>query len=132
MTRSFTLRFMHILGFKYACFLSLQWMNSGQIWRQQNAFKHLLVDSHAVRSKAVVLLLLIHCLLTLPLYESLYLFCYAVHSALYNVAFILGTKRERCLFTLFVFLMSVSDCKCYVSRPHDAMGWSTKYDCGIS
>ena len=71
-------------------------MNSGQIWRQQNALKHLPVDSPAVRSKAVVLLLLVHCLLMLLLFVcTCTFFCYAVHSALYNVAIILVTERER-------------------------------------
>ena len=44
-------------------FLCLTTESRVNIWRQQNEFKHIPVPKAAFRSKAVVLLLLIYCLM---------------------------------------------------------------------
>ena len=66
----------------------------------------------AVRSKAVVLLLLIYCLMYFPLFVGvlcLYLFCYALLCVLSHFAIILKRKRKvvallllsyRCIVTI--------------------------------
>ena len=90
---------------------------------------------HAVRSKAMVLLLLIHYLLLLPLFVGV--LC-LVHVLLYStlcpssVAIILMGKRKRAsCFTLTVFLMAC-DSQCSVALSHGAVGWSVVCDCGSS
>ena len=80
----------------------------------------------AVRSKAVVLLLLINCLLLLPLsgFCVWSLSCYAFLGVLPSVA---GERAGCCTFV--VFLMSRD---CSVVLPHGAVGKSAVCDCGIS
>ena len=70
----------------------------------------------AVRSKVVVLLLLIYCLMYFPLYVGvlcLYLFCYALLCVYSSFAIILKRKRKlvallllsyRCIVVLWLFL----------------------------
>ena len=86
----------------------------------------------AVRFKAVVLLLLNHCLLLLQLFVGfcvLPFFCYAVLIVLFNFVIILMGKRAG-YFTLNVFLMACV-CKCSLVLPHDAVDWSEVCGCGI-
>ena len=67
-----------------------------KIWYQPNSFKPP-VAKPAVRSKAMVLLLLIYCLLLLLLYCEfcvLSLICYSVFCVLFSFAIILMGKRE--------------------------------------
>ena len=57
----------------------------------------------AVRSKAVVLLLLIHCLVLRPLFVVVYvksLFCYALLSVLSSSAIVVMKKRGLCALLL--------------------------------
>ena len=88
----------------------------------------------AVRSKAVVLLLLINCLLLLPLFVGggglciLFLFCYSVlcvrlcnHLDKEERAACLALMSSWCHVTVSV-----------VALPHGAVGWSGVCDCGIS
>ena len=87
----------------------------------------------AVRSKAVFLLFLIHCLLLFPLFILgvcvWSLFCYSAISFFTSFAIILMGKRE-----LVVLLELSSWCIVTVSvlwlfPAHDAVGWSTVFDC---
>ena len=92
------------------------------------------MDYAAVRSRAVVLLLLIHCVMFLPLFVGVLclvivllcitwcLFCFCNH--------INEEERAGC-FTLIIFLVSC-DCYCFVALSHGAMGWSVVCDCSIS
>ena len=94
------------------------------------------VAKAAVRSKVVVLLLLIYCFMNLSLFMgSLYwsLFWYVLLYVLSSFVIILTRERElvallllsfRCLFTLY--------CKCSVALPHGAVGWSAVCDYGIT
>ena len=61
------------------------------------------VAKAAVRSEAVVLLLLLYCLMYFPLFVGglcLYLFCYALHS---SFAIILKTKRKLVALLLLAY-----------------------------
>ena len=84
----------------------------------------------AVPSKAAVLLLLIHCLLLLQLWESVIVLCFVVR----NLMSILvcnhldGEDRADC-FAWFVLLVSRDGC---VALLHGAMSLSAVCDCGIS
>ena len=75
----------------------------------------------AVRSKAVVLLLLIRCWMLLPLWDSVIVQCFVVR---YFVSIlVLQSSRwgsESWLHCLFVFLVSRD---CCVALPHDAYGF---------
>ena len=84
-----------------------------------------------VRSKAVVLLVLIRCELLLHCgILSLFYFCCALLCFPSSFAIILMGKREMLLFfALFVFLVPRNS---YVTLPHDATGFSAVCDCGIS
>ena len=73
----------------------------------------------AVRSKAVVLLLLIYCLLHFPLFHG---------GSFSGFAMILKRKRKLCYYCLTDVLFY----KCSVALPHGAVGWSAVCDCGIS
>ena len=69
-----------------------------------------LVAWDAVRSKVVVILSLIHCLLLLPLFEVvlyLILVCYALLGVLSSVAIILTRKRElvALLYCYYYFML---------------------------
>ena len=58
--------------------------------------------------------------------------CYAVLSVLSSFAIISLAEEERAsCFTVIVLFLSC-DCKCSVSLPHGAAGWSAVCDCGIS
>ena len=86
----------------------------------------------AVRSMALVLLLLIHCLMHLPWFVGVLcwsLIRYALLYVLSNFSISLTRKRERAVF--IVFWMSFY-CKCPVALPHGAVGWSAVCGCGIS
>ena len=82
----------------------------------------------AVRSKVVVLLMLIYCLMYFPLFVGvlcLSLFCYAlpcVHSSFAIESWLLC---YHCLTDVLFY-------KCSVTLPHGAMGCSAVCDCGIS
>ena len=84
----------------------------------------------AVPSKAAVLLLLIHCLLLLQLWESVIVLCFVVR----NLMSILvcnhldGKERAYC-FAWFVLLVSRDGC---VTLLRVAMSLSAVCDCGIS
>ena len=84
----------------------------------------------AVRTKAVVLLLFIYCLMYFPLFVGvlcLSLFCYAllcVHSSL--------AKKEKAGCFATIVLQMYCYCKCSVVVLHGAVGWSAVFDCGIS
>ena len=89
----------------------------------------------AVRSKAVVLLLLIHCLMFFPLFVGilcLSLFCYALFCVLSSFAII--SKRKRNLVALLLLSYRSMYCyyKCSVALVHSAVGWSAVYDQGRS
>ena len=74
--------------------------------------------------KAVVLLLLIHCLLFLPLFRGRFMFglCFVMH---YLVSYLVLQSsrwgREGWLLYFNCVLMSL-DSWCSVSLPHDAVG----------
>ena len=103
----------------------------------------------ADRSKAVVLLLLIYCLMYFPFFVEvlcLSLFCYAllcVHSSFAITLKTLSLKnasgRWQCLeeeekagcFAIIVLQMYCYY-KCSVALPHGAVGWSAVCDRGIS
>ena len=77
-----------------------------------------------VRSKAVILLVLIYCLMYFPLFVGvlcLSLFCYALLCVLssFAVCFASIVLRLSCF------------CKCSVAFPRDALGWSAVCDCGM-
>ena len=84
----------------------------------------------AVRSKAVVLLLLVRCLLLLPLWDSVIVLCFVVCYFVYFLEWnhLNKEERSRC-FALFVFLVSRDFC---VALPRDTTGLSAVCDCGIS
>ena len=90
---------------------------------------------HAVRSMAMVLLLLIYYLLVIPLFVGVMcLVLVLLYSTLCpsSFAIILMGKRKRVIcFTLTVFLIAC-DSQCSVALPHGAVGWSAVCDCGIS
>ena len=98
------------------------------------------VAKAAVRSKALVLLLLICCLLLLPLWESVIVLiplwesvivlCFGVRYfiSILVVQYLDGEARAGCL-ACFVFLLSHDSC---VALPCDVMGLSAVCDCGIS
>ena len=76
----------------------------------------------AVRSKAVVLLLLTFCLLLLPFWESVIVLCFVVryyHNVHSNSAIILMGKRELVALLNFVLLVS---CGGWVALPRGAHG----------
>ena len=84
----------------------------------------------AVRSKTVVLLLTIYCLMYYQLFLRvlcLSLFCYALFCVHSSFAIILKRKRK-----LYIVLQMYCYYKCSVALPHGAMGWSAVCDCGIS
>ena len=54
------------------------------------------------------------------------LFCYAILYVLSSFAIILKSKRE------LAALRVSCCCKCSVTLPHGAAGWSAVCDCGIS
>ena len=83
-----------------------------------------LCTSAAVRSKAVVLLLLIHCLLLLSLCVGL------LCLVLVLVFFLAGEERAGCL-TLIVFLLPCGSWFS-VSLSRGAVDWPAVCDCGIS
>ena len=87
----------------------------------------------AIRSKAVLLLLLIHCLLLLSLSVGpCFVIQYLVSLPVLQSARC-GRERAGC-FALIVFLVSC-DCKYFVALkiPHGPMGWvGLLCDCGIS
>ena len=62
----------------------------------------------------------------------LYLFSYALLCVHSSFAIVLKRKREKdgC-FAIFLLQMCCFY-KCYVSLPHDAIGWSAVCDCGNS
>ena len=59
------------------------------------------------------------------------MFSCALLSVVSSFAIISLGKRVLRWCALIAFLMSF-DCKCFVSLPHGAMGWSVVCDCGIS
>ena len=59
------------------------------------------------------------------------LFCYALLCFLSSFAIILKRKREVVALLLLSYGCLVY-CKCSVTLPHGAMGWSAVCDCGIS
>ena len=65
----------------------------------------------AVRSKAVILLLLIHCILLLPLCESVIFLCFVVCNFMSILVcnHLDGEERAGC-FAWFVLLMSLDRC----------------------
>ena len=78
----------------------------------------------AVRSKAVVLLLLIRCWLLPPLWDSVIVLGFGVR----NFVPILVLQSRAGCFALFLYLVSHD---CCVALPHDATDLSTVCDCGI-
>ena len=72
------------------------------------------VAQAAVRSKAVVLLLLTCCLMLLPLWDSVIVICFVVR---FFMSLFDGEERAGC-FALFVFLASHD---CCVALPRGAM-----------
>ena len=85
----------------------------------------------AVRSKAVVLLLLTFCLLLLPLWEHLIVLCFVVRyfmSILVLQSSWWGGGGAGC-FAWFVFLVSRDG---WAALPRGATGLSAVCDCGIS
>ena len=88
----------------------------------------------AVRSKTVVLLLLIHCFMYLPLFVGFCawsLFRSAILSILSCFCNLLDEEERVGCFALIVFPMPCY-CLCSVVFPHGAVGWSEVSDCGIS
>ena len=91
----------------------------------------------AVRSKAVVLLLVIYCLMYFPLFVGvlcLSLFWYAlicVHSS-FAIIYLEEEDLEIAGCFAIIVLQMYCCCKCSVALPRGAMGWSTLCDCGIS
>ena len=85
----------------------------------------------AVRSKAVVLLLFIYCLMYFPLFVGvlcLPLHCFVMH---YFVSFLVSQsslKRRRELVALLLLSCGCLGC----GSPRGAVGWSAVCDCGIS
>ena len=78
-----------------------------------------------VRSKAAALSLLIHCLMLLPLWESVIVLCFVVLNFMsILVCNHLDGKRE-----LIALLVSRD---CCVTLPRGAMSLSAVCDCGIS
>ena len=78
----------------------------------------------AVRSKAVVLLLLIHCFKYLILCVGVLcwsLFCYALLCVCSIFAIILMMKERESWLLCFICLVAL----------HGAVGWSADCDCGI-
>ena len=86
----------------------------------------------AVRSKAVVLLLLTFCLLLLPLWESVIVLCFVVR---YFMSILVlqpswwGRGGGAGCFAWFVFLVSRGG---WAALPRGATGLSAVCDCGIS
>ena len=86
----------------------------------------------AVRSKAVVLLLLI-CWLVCSLVVGVLcssFFCCALLYVLSSFAIILKTKRDGCVG--YIVLRLSCYCQYSVTLPRDAFGWSAVCNCGIS
>ena len=87
----------------------------------------------AVRSKVVVLLSLIYCLMYSLLFVGvmcLSLFGYAllcVHSS-----FAISLKRRESWLPCYFVLQMYCLYKCYVALPRGAMGWFEVCDCDIS
>ena len=103
-----------------------------KILYQLNAFKPppspvALAD---VRSKAVVLLLFIRCLLLLPLWDSVIVLCFVVCCFVYIPALQSSRGGRQSWLLCFVRLPGVSCC--CVALPHNATGLSAVCDCGIS
>ena len=88
----------------------------------------------AVRSKAAALLLLIHCLLLLPLWESVIVLCFVVRNFMSILVYNHlnggggGGGRAGC-FAWFLLLVSRDGC---VTIPRGAISLSAFCDCGIS
>ena len=80
----------------------------------------------ALRSKVVVLILLIRCCMLLSLWDSVIVLCFVVRYFIYILAS--GLERAGC-FSLFVFLVSHD---CCVALPHDATGLTAVCNCGIT
>ena len=87
----------------------------------------------AVRSKAVILLLLICCLVCFSMVAGvlcLSLFCCALLVVVSSFAIILKMKRK--LDALFLLSCGCSCyCKYSVTLPHGAVGWSAVFGCDI-
>ena len=84
----------------------------------------------AVRSKAVVLLLLTFCLLLLPLWESVIVLCFVVRY--FMSILVLQSSwwgRESGLLCLTCLLVSRGG---WAASPRGATGLSAVCDCGIS
>ena len=81
----------------------------------------------AVRSKAVVLLLLI--VISIVEFCNCSMFCRALLYVHSSFAIILMWERELVVFTCFVFLVSDD---CCVALPYNVTGLSAVFDCGIS
>ena len=85
----------------------------------------------AVRSKAAALLLLIHCLLLLPLWETVIVLCFVVR----NFMTILicnhldGEERAGCFAFIFAFPVPCDGC---VALPRGAVSLSAVCDCHLS
>ena len=84
----------------------------------------------AVRSKEVVLLLLIRCLLLLPLWDSVIDLCFVVRYFVSILVLQSSQLGRESWLPCFVCLLVSHDC--CVALPHDVMGLSAVCDCGIS
>ena len=105
-------------------FLGCQQQNIGRIIAPPSPV------TSAERSKEVVMLLLIHCLLLSPLFCWSCVLCITVVSSFVMIS--LGKrKRESWLFNFKCLLMSFV-CKCSGYFPHGAVCRSAVYDCRIS
>ena len=88
-----------------------------------------------MKSKAVLLLLLIRCLLLPHCWCGFCvwcLFCYVLLSVLSSFELYHLDREERAGSFTFVVFLIYHDCKCYVALPRGAVGWSAVFDCGIS
>ena len=83
-----------------------------------------------VRSKAVVLLLLIRCRLLLPLWDSVIVQGFIVRNFVYIP--VLQSSRWGRQSWLLCFVCLLVSRVCCVALPHDATGLSAVCDCGIS
>ena len=104
-----------------------------QIWPVNliYASTHLLVGSVAVRSKAVILLLFIHCLLVFPLFVGFChrsLFCFAVPFRFCN--HLAGDEESWLLY--FCCVLNAMSLYRSLTLPRGVMDWSEVDDYGIS
>ena len=88
----------------------------------------------AVRSKVVVLLFLIYCLMYFPLFWgvlclSLFLFCITL-CPFYHCNHLEEEEKAGCL--AFIVLQMYCNYKCSVALSHGVVCWSVACDCGIS